>query len=162
YHVWREVVTHAALRVQLSDEDVAVLRAIVPDIGQILGRQVTEAPTVSAEAAQTRLLLAVEELFRAQSGTALVILADLQWAGSESLHLLGWLARAAPALQLVLLGSCRDDEAPGLDQQVEGLSLLRLGRLTSSEIEALSVAMIGKRAVRPDLLALLKRETEGI
>src|SRR5262249_51890145 len=61
-----------------------------------------------------------------------------------------------------LLGSCRDDEAPGLDQQVDGLSLLRLGRLTSSEIEALSVAMIGDRAVRPELLALLKRETEGI
>ena len=162
YHVWREVVTHAALRARLSDEDVAVLRAIVPDAGQLLARDVAEAPAVSPEAVQTRLLLAVEELFRAQSGTVLVILEDLQWAGSESLRLLGWLARVAPTLRLVLLGSCRDDEAPGLERQVDGLSLLRLGRLSSAEIEALSVAMIGDRVLRPEMIALLKRETEGI
>jgi len=143
YHVWREVVTHAALRVHLSDEDVAVLRGIVPDIEQLLARDATQAPALSAEAAQTRLLLVVEELFRAQSGTVLVILEDLQWAGSESLRLLEWLARVAPTLGLVLLGSCRDDEAPNLEREVSGLSLLRLGRLSAAEIEALSAAMIG-------------------
>ena len=115
YHVWREVVTHAALRARLSDEDVAVLRAIVPDAGQLLARDVAEAPAVSPEAVQTRLLLAVEELFRAQSGTVLVILEDLQWAGSESLRLLGWLARVAPTLRLVLLG----EEGPVLEPRSE-------------------------------------------
>jgi len=162
YHAWREVVTHAALRVRLSDEDVAVLRGIVPDIEQLLARDATQAPALSAEAAQTRLLLVVEELFRAQSGTVLVILEDLQWAGSESLRLLEWLARVAPTLGLVLLGSCRDDEAPNLEREVSGLSLLRLGRLSAAEIEALSAAMIGGHVLRPEVLALLTRETEGI
>src|SRR5256885_8652498 len=162
YHAWREVVTHAALRVRLSDEDVAVLRGIVPDIEQLLARDATQAPALSAEAAQTRLLLAVEELFRAQSGTVLVILEDLQWAGSESLRLLEWLARVARTLRLVLLGSCRDDEAPNLEREVSGLSLLRLGRLSAAEIEALSAAMIGGHVLQPEVLALLTRETEGI
>src|SRR5262245_53569022 len=162
YHVWRDVVSHAALRVQLSDEDVAVLRAIAPDLGHLLGREVTEAPAVSPEAAQTRLLLAVEELLRAQPGTVVVMLEDLQWAGSESLRLLGWLARVAPSLRLVLLGSCRDDEAPGLERQVEGLSVLRLERLSVAEIEALGVAMIGERILGTEVVTLLTRETEGI
>jgi tetratricopeptide (TPR) repeat protein len=162
YHVWRNVVSHAALRVQLSDEDVAVLRAIAPDLGQLLGREVTEAPAVSPEAAQTRLMLAVEELLRAQTGTVVVMLEDLQWAGSESLRLLGWLARVAPSLRLVLLGSCRDDEAPGLEQQMEGVSVLRLARLSVAEIEALGVAMIGERILGTEVVSLLTRETEGI
>ena len=162
YHVWRNVVSHAALRVQLSDEDVAVLRAIAPDLGQLLGREVTEAPAVSPEAAQTRLMLAVEELLRAQTGTVVVVLEDLQWAGSESLRLLGWLARVAPSLRLVLLGSCRDDEAPGLEQQMEGVSVLRLARLSVAEIEALGVAMIGERILGTEVVSLLTRETEGI
>jgi eukaryotic-like serine/threonine-protein kinase len=162
YHVWRDVVSHAALRVQLSDEDVAVLRAIAPDVGHLLGREVTEAPAVPPEAAQTRLMLAVEELLRAQPGTVVVILEDLQWAGSESLHLLGWLARVAPSMRLVLVGSCRDDEAPGLERQVEGLSVLRLGRLGVAEIEALGVAMIGERIFGTEVVQLLTRETEGI
>jgi tetratricopeptide (TPR) repeat protein len=162
YHVWRDIVSGAALRTSQSDDDVAVLRAIVPDIGRLLRREVYDAPTVSPEAAQSRLLLAVEELFRSQPGPVLVILEDLQWAGSESLRLLSWLAHAVPAMRLAVLGSYRDDETPELPGAVEAASVLRLGRLTAHEIEALGVAMIGDAAHRPDLVALLVRETEGI
>ena len=162
YHVWRDVLSGAALRAPQSDDDVAVLRAIVPDIGTLLQREVREAPPVAPEAAQSRLLLAVEELFRAQPGPVLVLLEDLQWAGSESLRLLAWLARVAPGIRLAIVGSYRDDEAPELPTTVEEASVLRLGRLSPQEIEALGVAMIGEAAHRPDLVALLVQETEGI
>src|SRR5262249_22538938 len=114
YHVWRDVVSAAALRVALPDDDVAVLRAIAPDLGTLLGREVADAAPLLPEAAQSRLFLAVEELLRAQQGPLLVVLEDLQWAGSESLQLLEWLAQAAPGLPLALLGSHRDDETPTL------------------------------------------------
>jgi eukaryotic-like serine/threonine-protein kinase len=162
YHVWRDVVSGAALRTAQSDDDVAVLRAVVPDIGRLLGRDVQDAPTVAPEAAQSRLLLAVEELFRAQPGPVLVILEDLQWAGSESLRLLSWLAQVAPSVRLAVLGSYRNDEAPDVPKAVETASVLRLRRLSADEIEALGVAMIGEDARRPDLVALLVQETEGI
>lgn len=162
YHVWRDVVSGAALRAPPSDDDVAVLRAIVPDIGRLLRQDVADAPAVAPEAAQTRLLLAVEELFRAQPGPVLVILEDLQWAGSESQRLLAWLAQAAPSIRLVLLGSYRDDEAPTVPKSVAQATVLRLDRLSASDVEALGVAMIGEAAHRPDLVALLVQETEGI
>jgi tetratricopeptide (TPR) repeat protein len=162
YHVWRDIVSGAALRVPLSDDDVAVLRAIVPDIGRLLRREVSEAPAVAPEAAQSRLLLAVEELFRAQPGPVLVILEDLQWVGSESLRLLSWLAQTAPALRLGLLGSYRNDEAPDLPQAIERAEVLQLQRMSESEIQALAVAMIGESGRRPEIVARLVQETEGI
>jgi hypothetical protein len=162
YHVWRDVVSGAALRAPQSDDDVAVLRAAVPDIGRLLRREVHDAPAVGPDAAQSRLFLAVEELFRAQPGPVLVILEDLQWAGSESLRLLAWLAQAASGMRLALVASFRDDEAPALPKAVERATVLRLGRLSPHEIEALGVAMIGETARRPELVALLVQETEGI
>jgi tRNA A-37 threonylcarbamoyl transferase component Bud32 len=162
YHVWRDVVTAAAVHATLSDEDVAVLRAIVPDLSERLGREVAEPPAVAPEAAQTRLLLAVEELFRATPGTVVVLLEDLHWAGSESLRLLATLAQAAPSLHLVLIGSYRDDETPDLPRDVEGATVLRLARLTAREIEDLAVAMIGEVAREENLIVFLGRQTEGI
>jgi len=162
YHVWRDVIAEAALHVTLSDEDVAVLRAIVPDLPELLERQVAEPPVVAPEAARTRLLLAVEELFGAQPAPVMVVLEDLHWAGSESLRLLATLAQAAPSLRLVLLGSYRDDETPSLPCDVHGATPLGLARLTRSEIESLVVAMIGEVARQDALIEFIFRQTEGI
>lgn len=162
YHVWRDVIAEAVLHVTLDDEDVAVLRTIVPDLPERLQRTVAEPPAVTPEAAQTRLLLAVEELFRDQPAPVLVVLEDLHWAGSESLRLLATLAQAAPSLRLVLLGSYRDDETPELPAEVPAASPVRLARLTPAEIEALVVAMIGDVAREAALVEFLRRQTEGI
>jgi tetratricopeptide (TPR) repeat protein len=162
YHVWREVVSVLALRGAPGDADAAVLAAIVPDIGRLLGRTVADAPSVDPEAAQVRLLLTVEGLFRRQPEPVVVILEDLQWVGSESLRMLSWMARVAPGLPLVLLGSHRDDEAPELSQAVEGAGVLRLSRLDATDTTALAEAMIGPAARRSGLAELLVRETEGI
>lgn len=162
YHVWRDVVAEAALHATLDDEDVAVLRAIAPDLPERLERRVGEPPAVAPEAAQTRLLVAVEELFRAQPGPTLVVLEDLHWAGSESLRVLATLAQAAPALPLVLLGSYRDDETPELPDEIPAARRIPLQRLTPAEIEDLVVAMIGDVAREAELVEFLRRQTEGI
>ena len=162
YHVWSDVVSALALRVTLGDDEAAVLRAIVPDIARLVGRELPEAPAVDLEAAQARLLLTVEELLRRQPGPVVLILEDLQWAGSESLKMLSWMARVAPSLPLVLLGTYRDDEAPALPNMVEGADALRLRRLNAEEIATLGELMIGPAARRPELVSFLERETEGI
>jgi hypothetical protein len=83
YHVWRG---SGPPRAPLGGErrQAGVLSAIVHDIRVLLGRDVPEPAALGAEAAQTRLLLAVEEVFRGQPGPVLVILEDLQWVGSEA------------------------------------------------------------------------------
>ncbi len=140
YHVWRNVLRNLILRVDLSDGEASALKAVVPDIGDLLGLEIEDSLAFNAETTQSRLLLAVEEVLRRQGGTVLVILEDLQWVGSESLRLLDWLAQSAERLPLLLLGTFRNDEAPELARAVESARVMMLGRL------ARSLALRGRRA----------------
>jgi tetratricopeptide (TPR) repeat protein len=162
YHVWHDVVRSLVLHLPVRDAQASVLQTIVPDIATLIGRDVGVAPSLDPDAAQSRLLIAVEQLFRAQIAPTLVILEDLQWAGSESLRLLSWLNGSVEECPLVLVGSYRSDEAPALPEQTQGARLLSLQRLDASEIAELGEAMIGPAVRRPELLQLLERETEGI
>ena len=162
YHPWRQVLANMLLRVDVPDSEAEVLKAAVPDIASLLGRPVRDAPPVDSEAEQARLLFAVEELLVSQPGTVVVIIEDLQWAGSESLKLFSWLAQPAGRRPLLLIGTYRDDEVPDLPADVEQARLLTLHRLPKEEIAVLGEAMIGPAARRLEVRDLLERETEGI
>ncbi len=162
YHVWRPVMRALLLRVEVSDPDADVLAAIVPEIGELLGRAIRQPPPLDSDGAQTRLLFAIEEVFRLQSRPLVVVLEDLHWAGSESLRLLAWLVQTVERLPVLLVGSFRNDEAPALPEAVLGARVLALDRLDRTAIATLGAAMIGPAAHRAEVLDLLERETEGI
>jgi tetratricopeptide (TPR) repeat protein len=162
YRVWRDIVRSLLLRVEVSDQEVDVLEAIVPNLGTLIGRTVPDAVTLDVDAAQLRLLVVIENLIRRQPGPVLMILEDLQWAGSESLKLLRGLALAISDMPVVLLGSYRDDEAPHLDEAVGPANVFRLGRLDAQATAALVEAMVGPGEHHQELIDLLERETEGI
>jgi tetratricopeptide (TPR) repeat protein len=161
-HVWRDVISSLILRVDLDETHAAVLKTVVREIPVLLRREIGDAPAVDSETAQSRVLLAVEELFRLQPGPVVVVLEDLQWVGSESLKMWSWLARVAESLPLLLLGSFRNDEAPNLPSVLPATNVLTLRRLNAGEIAMLSESMIGAAGGRPNLVQLLERETEGI
>ena len=56
YHGWREVLRLLALLTDPTDDAAAVLKPLVPDLAAILDREVTDAPELDPETAQTRLL----------------------------------------------------------------------------------------------------------
>jgi serine/threonine protein kinase/tetratricopeptide (TPR) repeat protein len=162
YHPWREILSNLVLRIELNAFEAGVLKAIVPTISSLLGRDVPDAPDLEPDAAQSRLLITVEEIARRQPEPVVVVLEDLQWAGSESLRLWSWLARAAGGLSLLLLGSYRSDDAPALPDAVDATQVLALRRLNGGEIASLGESLIGATVRRPALATLLERETEGI
>jgi serine/threonine protein kinase len=161
YHAWRDVIGALALRVDLDDREAEVLGTVVPTIDDLLDRPVAPAPEIDAEAAQTRLLLTVEDLLRRQPRCVVIILEDLHWAGSESLRLLVWLLQTTERSPVLVVGSFREDEAPDLPARVLGSKLLPLRRLRRDEVAALGESLIGGAARQPELLDLLERETEG-
>jgi tetratricopeptide (TPR) repeat protein len=162
YHVWRDVVRDLVVRTEVTDADARALQPVVPDIEGLIGRRIEDAPGLDGEAAQLRLLVAVELLVRQQRDPVLILLEDLQWAGSESLKVFGWLAQAVHRLPVVLVGSYRDDEAPHLSDAFNGVEVLPLHRLDPGATAALVESMVGPAARRADVLALVERETEGI
>ena len=161
YQEWRPVLRWLSILSTLEEREASILKPLVPDLEALLGRPVPDPAELGAEMAQARLLQVVEDIFARLPQPTVVILEDLQWARSESLHLLSRLATRATGQRLLLLGSFRDDEAPTLPSRLPGLELLRLPRLDAVEISILSQSMIGTPGARPRLVELLHRETEG-
>jgi tetratricopeptide (TPR) repeat protein len=161
YHAWRDVISSLVLRIDLEDSDAGVISAIVPNIADLLDRRVPDPTELGPEAAQSRLLFAVEEVFRRQPKPVLVLLEDLQWVGSESLALWDWLASEVEGLPLALVGSYRSDEAGDLPQRIKATRVIRLFRLDHDEIRKLAESIIGPSAHRAEVLELIEKETEG-
>lgn len=160
YQLWREPLRRLALTSDMSDLDASILKAVIPDIGELLGRTVNDAVTLEGDAHQRRLFGAMTNLFQQQKQPIMLILEDLQWA-SERLDVVKLLYGIVPNLPIIILANYRHEENPTLPQELPGMQVLRLERLASHDIAALSVSMLGEAGRQPHVLELLRRETEG-
>lgn len=164
YMLWREPLRHMLLGVDVSAEDAAVLKPLVPDIDRLLERPVGDAPELDAADAHERLMATVCRLFvdycAANRDGVLLILEDLHWATS-SLHVLQALKPQLGALPLLIVCSYRNDDAPDLPERVGDCETLMLDRLNPDNIAELSESMLGLAGRTPQVLDLLQRETEG-
>jgi serine/threonine protein kinase/tetratricopeptide (TPR) repeat protein len=161
YDVWRPVLRGLALTAAPTDGEAAILRVVLPDIDALVGRPVASPAVGDEAAAQTQLLVTIEEIITRERTPTLIVLEDLQWAGSESLRLLAWLSRAVPRAPVMILGTYRDDEAPRLPAMIADARMLKLGRLTREAVGELSLAIIGPSAADEHLVDRLVTETEG-
>ena len=84
YRVWRNALRRLALVTEMNDIEASVLKYIVPELAQLLDRNIADAPPLRPDATQARLLTAVRNLFRRQSLNQPVVLLveDLQWGRS--------------------------------------------------------------------------------
>ncbi|MFN8371779.1 MAG: protein kinase [Anaerolineae bacterium] len=161
YAPWRPALRWMSLFTPLEDREARVLKTLVPDISDLLGRAVGDAPELSPLQGQERLLSALLGLFKRQQQPIVLILEDLQWANAESLEALARLTKLVDSLPLLVVGSFRDDESPHLPEQLPLTHLLKLRRLSQQGIARLSEAMIGEAGRQPHIVEMLHRETEG-
>jgi eukaryotic-like serine/threonine-protein kinase len=161
YHLWRNVLRAMVLYTQLSDEETSVLKGLVPDISDLVGRNVLDAPTLDTpQETQDRLLNVIESVFRKQTKPIMLMLEDLQWA-DESLVILQRLSHIAKELPLLIIGNYRDDERPDLPNTLTESDVLLLDRFTQENIAELSLSMLGDGGKLPHVVELLQRESEG-
>jgi ABC-type oligopeptide transport system substrate-binding subunit len=165
YHMWRNVHRWLALSADLTLEEASALKPLVSDIAGLVGFAVPDASPLKPQAAQARLFQVVDQVLRRQEQAMVVILEDLHWARSESLallnHLAGSLAYSQEPKRLLLLGTYRDEEHARLPEDLAGMHVLKLDRLTKASIIELSVSMLGPAGRRAPVVSLLQRETEG-
>lgn len=160
FQLWRQPARRLALSTRLSDLDAGILKAIVPDISALQERAIPDAPAIS-EGYQERLITTLMALFRRHYNTILLVLEDLQWT-SESLEPLRQMLKIRDQLPgLFVLGTYRDDEKPDLPDQLPGMEVISLGRFSEDAIKELSASMLGESGRQSDVVALIKRETEG-
>ncbi len=161
FSLWHEPLRRLCLIAAPNEGEASVLKPLIPGLADLLGRPVPDAPALPPDAAQTRLLAVVGGLLRRIPDPVVILLEDLQWIGSESLALLTHLAGLAAAAPLLIVGTYRDDERPELPGSLPDMRDLRLRRLDEAGIAALSESMLGPAGRRPEVIDLLRRETEG-
>jgi predicted ATPase len=133
---------------------------LIPDISNLLGRQIPPVPEVDPRLAQARLLGAVDRLFRNLEQPILLLLEDLHWAVDDLSILKRLLAKVAE-LPLLIIGTYRSDERRDLPVELPTASNISLEPLSGEDVAALSQAMLGNAGKHPDIVRLLQRETEG-
>jgi serine/threonine protein kinase/tetratricopeptide (TPR) repeat protein len=161
FHVWNAIVHALCLDAVPTDEEANILSDVIPELESFLGRPVTAAPPAAPQVARARIFGVIEALMRRQTQPLLVILEDLQWAGSESVELLGLVAKLADGLPILFVATNRDDERPEIGAALSGLNSIKLGRLTAGSIERLSESMLGPAGRHRAVVEYLHRETEG-
>ena len=158
FQLWRAPLRWLGLLSEPDAEDAAILARLLPEVAAAKGIVPTgDAPTNT----NRQLPRVVERLLAAQHQPIVLILEDLQWAGSESLGLLEHISQTAPSLPLLVIASFRDDERADLPTLLSRMRFLRLERLSANEIAELSEAMLGVTGRSPAVVNLLRRETEG-
>ena len=158
---WRQALRPLVLEAQLDERAAAVLKPVLPDIEHLLGRQVGVVPELDPGGTIGRLAATISGLIRDLGRTVAMVIEDLHWAGSESIDLFTIIALSAPDLPLLLLGTARSDEAPGLPQRTGIQSTTHLHPLDGQALEELAWGTIGAAGRSRVLVDLLVRESEG-
>lgn len=160
YQLWREPLRRLVLTTPVSDIDASVLKDVIPDISQLLQRPVADAPEVESTDYQQRLMETITSLFQRNTEPLLVLLEDLQWS-RKSLDVLRMLNNLVATDSILIVGSFRSDESPDLPDDLPGMQVIKLERLTDQEIAALSESMLGDVGKREEVQSLLSKETGG-
>jgi predicted ATPase len=158
--LWRDPLRRLVLAAEPGDLAAGIIKPLIPDISTLLQRPIDDAPDLPGPAGQQRLALTIVDICKAQTMPLVLLLEDLQWMGESQLAL-RQLNQLVPDLPLLLIGTYRHDEAPDLPNELPGMQVLKLNRLSDTEIGELSVSMLGETGKQTEVLDFLRRETEG-
>jgi eukaryotic-like serine/threonine-protein kinase len=165
FQLWRDVLRHLILHLELSDIEAGIIKPLVRDIEGLLNRPIADLAELEGYAQQQRIVLTIVALLRRyfespQAKPMLLILEDLHWT-TESLEPFKQLSHFVQDLPLLIVASYRDDERPQLADEFPRSHVIKLERFSHEAIKKLSYAMIGAAGNRHEILELLERETEG-
>lgn len=147
----------------LTDNDIALLKAFIIDAHDLISRDISsiDAVVLSPEEMQAQMLQLFERVLVLAKRPVLMLFEDIHWAGSESFQALSQWVKSVKNLPIIIVGSYRDDEKPALREQFPQAQSIKLGRLDNAGIAELSAAMLGDAGRTPQVVDLLRRETEG-
>lgn len=160
YQLWREPLRRLVLSLDVPDHEAGVLKQIIPDLPELLARDIPDAPPLEGKAGQERLLNAIASLFQKYGAPLMLIMEDLQWT-IESIDVLKHLVGLIQDLPILIVGDYRNDERPDLPDELPEMRLISLDRFSREDIAALSISILGDIGQQGEVLALLERESEG-
>ena len=160
FQLWRNVIRRLALVVNLTDNQKLILKEIIPDIETLLGQDISTKQSTIDTIPSEQLTQTIVDVLKGYQSPTLLILEDIQWM-IESIEPIKQLASIVEQLPLLIVCSYRNDEKPELPETLNTMNTIMLPRLDDNGIEQLSISMLGEAGKNPQLLDMLKKETEG-
>lgn len=162
FEVWRQPLRHLSLEVEPTNDEASIFKSIIPDLENLLGRSINDAPpALNPKIALERLLTAIESWFKRCETPILLILEDIHWA-MESLLILKRLLPLVDEMPLMIVCSYRNDESPELAKELTGMQLMELAPLSRQAIIALSTSLMdASQQQTQNIIDLMERETKG-
>ncbi|MGF1507855.1 MAG: tetratricopeptide repeat protein, partial [Anaerolineae bacterium] len=161
FQAWRGIVRPLLLMAQVSDMQASILKDLAPDVADLLGRPIPDAPELTGRAYQDRLVLTIVDLLRAVPHPVVLLLEDIHW-GEDNLVPLRQIVQVRDQLpQLMIVATYRDDEAPALPDALPAVTHLTLERLDLTATRELGAAMLGDAGTRDEVVQLLHTQSEG-
>lgn len=140
----------------------AAIEALAPWIAGVLGAPVAEAAALSAQARADRMVAAVAAVFRSGKDPHLVVVEDVHWMDAAGAAVLSVLARRPEAALVVATTRPGRSEIVGeLLRDLPDAECLRLGGLSSEEVDALVRDRLGVEAVPTPLSRFLVDTAAG-
>ncbi|MEO0595786.1 MAG: tetratricopeptide repeat protein, partial [Chloroflexota bacterium] len=161
FQLWRQIVRRLLLIVNVSDAQASLLKDLVPDINDFLGRSIPDTPTLTGKARQEQIITTIVDLIHSVEQPLILLLEDLQWTNESLIVLKHLLLAREQFTHLMIVGNYRNDEAPNLPNELAPVDIIHLERLTSEAVQQLSHSMLGKNGATEHVLELLQNETEG-
>jgi predicted ATPase len=165
FEVWLPIMRWLCLLSdELDDADVAFLKNFVTDIEVLFPKRNLdgiEAEQLHPDILREYFVRLLERIITHQKKPVVILLEDLHWAGSESINALASFSEIVKNLPVLVLGTYRDDEVPSLSKELSKMEIIKLKRLDEKNISDLSAAMLGATGRNPQVVDLLKRESEG-
>lgn len=160
YQIWVDILRWLCLITPVSDASARILSEVVPDLDQLLDREIETSQTVPGNA-RDRLQETILAQFNILEEPTVIILEDLQWAGEESIALLQGIAQGIETYPLLILGSYRSDEVPELPERIPEATPQTLTRFDENDISNLGQSILGSDADNESLIAFLQEESSG-
>jgi hypothetical protein len=149
YQLWQGVLRALSLYADLDDREVAQFRLAVPDVDKLLGRNIPKASLRGPQEIQEKLNRTIGDVLDRVDQPVMIILEDLQWAGSESIDLLTGLVPTVTDRELMIAGTFRDDRPLPFLADLTQVEIFNLQRLTEQGIADFSVIGRGGWTIRP-------------
>lgn len=161
FQLWRNIVRRLILQSPIDDQQASILREIIPDIANLLDREVTPLKQSSAGDIRQLILSTIINLIRDVKQPLVILLEDLQWVEGSLTPLIELMKIQDQLSHVMIVASYRDDEASHLPQTLPDFSVIELDRLDKQAIQSLSESMLGTQGANDKIVKLLHTETEG-
>ena len=159
FQIWREPIRRLLLLTHIQDDETAILKPIIPDVDNLIGRSISTIDTKGSTSYLDQLKSVIAKIIRRQNRPVMLILEDLQWA-EESIEILDTLNSMVGTLRILIVATYRTDENAALSEKLPGMKTMNLARLKREELLELSASMLGE-GNHEKLVELLLKETEG-